>query len=266
MNGRLHLVCGANRDGQSVLAKQYFHAPMHISKPYWEGRVLVVNAMNSTAGLFSGDKIFTSFEVRGAGQMLVTSASASRVHRMESGAARVSQTCLVRQGGWLEIWPPLFIPQAGSNYSQKTRIEVEKGGELLWFEAVAPGRVAHGESWQFARFENDFALTYDGALSARERYALTPESPAIQVLRKQFPTGYSATCYAVGRELTPLIRRNISELHGAGCWVGCTCLDAPITAIRVVAADSMILTRVLAAIREFAHAGFGRVAPRIRRT
>jgi len=54
-------------------------------------------------------------------------------------------------------------------------------------------------------------------------------------------------------------------LHHAECWVGCTRLDAPALAVRVVAADNVRLTHSLAVIRGLLHRAFGREVPPSRR-
>jgi len=265
VKGCLHLVCGPDFGGRSALIGQYVNAPMHISKPWWEEGLLIVNAINCTAGLFSGDVIDTSIEVRSGAQMLVTSSSASRAHRMPSGMAAVRQSIRVAHGGWLEIRPALFIPHAGSNYFQETSVLLESAARFLWFETFAPGRVASGEAWQFTRFESRFQLTYDSRPIARETYSLTPDSPSVQALRNQFPNGCHATCYAAGADFPGNLLAAISVLHHPACWIGCTRLDGPAIAIRLAAADNLWLSRALTSIRDLLHGTFGRAVPPLRR-
>ena len=265
MKGGYHLVCGPGAGGRSALIGQHVSAPMHISKPWWEDRLLIVNAVNSTAGLFSGDVIESSIEVKSGGELLVTSASASRAHRMTSGRAAVRQDIRVADGGWLELWPSLFIPQAGSHYSQETAIRLESGARFLWFETVAPGRVASGEAWEFTRFESRFELSYGSRPLARETYSLTPDCPSVRAIRGVFSNACHATCYAAGADFGEEILRAISSLHGPECWVGCTRLDGPAVAVRVVAADNLQLSKVLTNIRDLLHRGFSRRVPAVRR-
>jgi len=266
VKGALHLVCAPDSAGRSALVSQYVSAPMHISKPWWEEGLLVVNAINSTAGLFSGDVIDTAIEVQSGAQMLVTSASASRAHRMPSGMAAVRQSIHVAAGGWLELWPSLFIPHAGSHYLQETSIRLDPSARFLSFETFAPGRVASGEAWQFTRFENRFQLSYDTRPVAWETYSLTPDCPSVLALRNQFPTACFATCYAAGALFPDDLLAAISSLHHPGCWIGCTRLDAPAIAIRAVAADNIHLSRALTNIRAQLHRAFARPVPALRRS
>jgi urease accessory protein len=266
VKGGYHLVCGPDGAGRSALIGQYVSAPMHISKPWRdEGGLLVVNAINSTAGLFSGDVVETNIEVKSGGQMLVTSPSATRAYRMPSGMATVHHSIKVAAGGWLEVLPGLFIPHAGSDYFQDTSVHLDPGARFLWFETFAPGRVASGEAWKFKRFENRFRLGYDGGPIARETYSLSPESASVQALREQFPTACHATCYAAGADFKDDLLTAISAQHHAQCWVGCTGLDAPAIAVRLVAADNILLTRALREIRILLYRAFERPVPPLRR-
>lgn len=265
MNGNLHLVCGPGGGGRSVLLKQHFNAPMHLSKPYWEDNLLVVNAVNATAGLFAGDVIHTDVRVRPGGEMLLTSPSANRVHRTGAGFAQVSQRLHVEAGGWLEVWPSLLIPHAGSDYRQKTRLEVMPGGSLLWLDFFAPGRVASGEAWEFTRLESDLELMHGTRLIARERYSLTPGSAAVSVLSRQFPTAYCASVYAIGTEMPAELFAEIAALHTPVCWLGCTRLEKCAAAVRIVASNSLELTRTLRRLRSLFHDGFGRTVYSFRR-
>jgi urease accessory protein len=266
VTGCLHLVCGPDAGGRSALIGQYVSAPMHISKPWWEEGLLIVNAVNSTAGLFSGDVIDTSIEVRSGAQMLLTSASASRAHRMPEGMAAVHQSIRVARDGWLEVLPSIFIPHTGSNYFQETSVQLEPGARFLWFETFTPGRVASGESWQFTRFESRFQLASDSRPIARETYSITPDSASVQALRNQFPAACHATCYAAGADFPDDLLAAISALHQAECWIGCTRLDAPAVAIRAVAANNILLTRALSKVRHLLHNAFNRPVPPLRRS
>jgi urease accessory protein len=238
---------------------------MHISKPWWDGGLLIVNAINSTAGLFSGDVIETAVEVKAGAQMLVTSASASRAYRMPSGRAVLRQSIQVDAGGWLELLPALFIPHAGSDYLQETSVQLEPAARFLSFETFVPGRVASGEAWEFTRFESRFQIQYGSRPIARDTYTLTPGSPSVQALRDVFPAACHATCHASGEDFPDTLLAAISALHHHGCWVGCTRLDAPAITVRMVAADNIQLTRVQTRVRELLHQAFRRPVPPLRR-
>ena len=265
MRGGYHLVCGPDSTGRSALLRQYVSAPMHISKPWWDDGLLVVNAINSTAGLLAGDSIDMAIEVKPGGEMLVTSPSATRAFRMPSGRAIVTQSIHVAAGGWLEMLPGLFIPHAGSDYRQQTKVCLEPGARYLSFESFVPGRVASGEAWEFSRFENRFELQCDTRPTARETYSVTPDCASLRAFRSQFPSGCHGTCYAAGIHFPDEVLAGVSSLHQPECWIGCTRLDAPAIAVRVAAADNVRLTKAFTRIRELLHGAFERAVPALRR-
>ena len=251
LQGHLSLVCSRSEDGRSYLSQQSFRAPLQISKPYWTGEALLVNMVNPTAGLFSGDEIEISALVEPGARLLLTTPAASRAHAMPSGGARVRQKFQVMEGGWLEVLPELFIPQADCEYSQQTTVEIEPGGELFLAEAVAPGRVARGESYQFRDLRWALNLRHGGKLLARERARLTPDSPNTLSARRIFPNAYHAACFCVSPragEEHPAWGR-IRDLHSATEWVGVSRLGDHGRVIRILAGDSVGLSRALKAAR-----------------
>lgn len=267
LSGHLHLVCAADADGRSYLRSQSFRAPIHLSKPHEDEGVLVVNVVNPTAGLLSGDRIEVRVSVENGARLLLTAPSASRAHCAPDGHAELVQEFRVAAGGWLDAWPELFIPQGGARYRQQTILRVEEGGEALFFETLAPGRVAMGEVFAFTALDWETDVFLGEELIARERYRLSPESESVQALRAQFATGYYASCFAI----SPLLRvdspcwRTIHELHEAEAWIGCSPVRRGGWVIKVVASGSVVLRRKLGAIRREVYAALGRREPSLRR-
>ncbi len=267
LQGHLHLVCAADAEGRSYLREQSFCAPMHLSKPHTDAGVLVVNMVNPTAGLLSGDRIECRVRVEAGARLLVTTPSASRAHRTPTGYSELVQDFTVERGGWLENWPELFIPQGGARYRQRTMLRVSEGGEALFFETLAPGRVAMGETFAFTELEWETEVLLGGESIARERYRLTPESASIGALRGQFATGYYASCFVVTSRLPAdaPVWTAIDALHEPEAWVGCSALRRGGFVVKIVAAGSVLLRRKLAAVRRELHAALGHEEPSLRR-
>ena len=55
-HGHLSLLAAVRNHGRTVLARQSFRAPFHLSKPYWDAdsRALLVQVVNPTAGILAG--------------------------------------------------------------------------------------------------------------------------------------------------------------------------------------------------------------------
>jgi urease accessory protein len=250
-----------------MLRHQSFRAPMHLSKPHHDANTLVVNVVNPTAGLLEGDRIECRVTVEDGARMLLTTPSASRAHRMREGSAEMLQELRVARGAFLEFWPELFIPQAGTCFRQRTTIDVAGGGELLFFESLAPGRVACGETFAFRELRWETDLRFADTFVARERYRLTPESEAVAALRRAFAEAY----YASGFVITPRLDarhpswQRLHDLQTADAWIGCGPLAAGGAVIKCVAAGSVALRRLLHAVRQELYAALGDPAPSVRR-
>ena len=267
MTGHLHIVCSADERGRSYLSAQSFRAPIHLSKPHLDAGVLVVNVVNPTAGLLAGDRIDCRVAVERGAALSLTTPGASRAHRMKQGHAAVTQEMRVATGAWLECWPELFIPQSGARYRQATRIDVEEGGEVLFFESLAPGRVASGEAFAFTELTWEMDIFAGDVQAVRERYRLRPGEEAVQALRRVFENAYYASCFAISPRLT---RESpcwpaIHALHSAEAWIGCGALASGGWTVKIVAAGSVALRRTLAAVRQELHAALGRREPSLRR-
>ena len=267
LSGHLELICAPDGRGVSTLRHQSFRAPMHISKPHHDAGMLVVNVVNPTAGFLDGDRVECRIEVEAGGRLVLTTPSASRAHRMRDGFAELRQELRVANGGFLEFWPELFIPQGGACFRQKTMLEVEEGGELLFFESLAPGRVAAGESFAFRELEWETDVRLAGSSIARERYRIRPGEESVRTLRRVFPDAYYASGFVVSGKLTdkhPCWRR-LHDLQTQEAWIGCGRLASGGWVIKMLAAGSVELRRMLQAVRVEIYAALGQVMPSVRR-
>ena len=251
LRGHLDLVCAADVHSRTFIREQSFRAPFHLNKPYWDGHALIVQIVNPTAGIFAGDTLTSRVAVEGGARVLLTTPSANRIHAMPSGCASVEQHFSVADGAWLEVMPELFIPQAQCRYRQRTSVEVADGGGLFFVETLTPGRVARGENFAFTEIGWEFELRHAGHLIARERFVLQPSDESTAALRRPFPTGYYASCYVISGRIPPEyeVWRAIHDLRSDDAVVGVSRLVAGGSTIKILAADSIALTRTLRAVR-----------------
>jgi urease accessory protein len=240
---------------------------MHISKPHLDGGALVLNVLNPTAGLLAGDEIASDVRVDAGARLVLTMPSASRAHRMRNGRAAVKQKFSIAGGSALEIWPELFIPQCDTRYAQTTHVDIRDDGELMFWELLAPGRVASGEAFRYSELVWSTEVRLNERLILRERFALVPGEASVETWRAVFPTGY----YASGIIISPLLSATASvwgeihNLHSATAWVGCSSLTAGGGTIRVLASDSVALRHILHEIRQRLYCALGRPVPALRR-
>ena len=257
-HGQLSLRAEA-RDGRTVLAAQAFRAPFHVSKPYWDTDTgtLLVQVVNPTAGILSGDKLESDIAVGEGGALLVTTPSASRVFQMRGGSAECRQHFSVTRGGWLEVMPEPLVPHRGCRYRQVTRIEVEAGGELFFADMLMPGRVAHDEAWVWDSLCLEVDVRIGGELVLRER--LNPSGEELRALAALMGSGPGA-CFGnavlITEESGAGWRDAVHALQGDGLWIGASRLRRGGWSLKLVATDGVRLRKGLKEMRRLLSAHF----------
>lgn len=246
-SGHLSLRAAVRDHGRTVLAAQSFRAPYHISKPYWDAdaRALLVQVVNPTAGILAGDRLQSEIAVQNDAALLVTTPSASRVFRMRAGAAECRQHFAVSAGGWLEVMPEPLVPHRGSRYRQITTVEIEPAGELFFVDQLMPGRVGHGEAWQWEQLQLELTVRVANQLVLRERLDQTGEGLRELSL---FAGSGAAACFANAILISgaePAWRNEIAPLHRDGVWVGVSALRLHGWSLKFVAPDAVRLRQTL---------------------
>jgi len=171
LRGHLNIEAGLRPDGRTILVRQSFQAPFHLSKPYWDGEVLQVRVVNATAGILSGDRLELRIRVAAGASLAVITPAATRAFMMRSGVAECRQEFGVEAGGWLENAPEPLFPHKDTDYSQATRLELAEGAEAYFADVLAPGRAGRGELWAWRRLSLSLAVDCAGEPVLRERLA-----------------------------------------------------------------------------------------------
>ncbi len=250
--GHLHLEAALRDDGCTALARQSFRAPFHISKPYWDGRVLQVQVVNPTAGILAGDKLELAVRVKAGATLLVTTPAATRAFMMRSGAAECRQNFSVESGGWLEYAPEPLCPHRDSDYVQTTQVELADGAEAFYVDTLAPGRVGRGESWAWRRLEIALDVTLPGELVLRERLKGSGADMARLAVFYGMGEAWFATVVIISSRLAPHdpVWERVRALHGGGRWLGVTRLRRGGWIVRAVAPGGQALRDILAELRQ----------------
>lgn len=256
-HGQLLLRAEARPEGRTSVGAQSFRAPFHLSKPYWDAdtRTLLVQVVNPTAGILSGDKLESSVEVAAGAALLLTTPSASRVFKMREGEARSTQRFVVEAGGWLEVLPEPVVPHRGSVFHQKTSLAVAADGAAFYADLLLPGRVAHGEAWGWNRLILELDVRRNGECLLHERF--DQDGAGLRALAALAGAGEGA-CFgnavvispALGNDASPKWRDELHALHVDGVWIGASQLRlGGGWSIKFVARDGIRLKDTLGAIR-----------------
>lgn len=143
------------RDNRTVLAQSRFTLPLQVLAPVdLDDGTAYMMVLNPTGGLVGGDRLLTRI-VQGSGtRVCITTPSATRVYRTANQPA-VHETLIdVGEGASLEYLPDHVIPHAGSELRQSLRVQMARKGRAIIWDALAAGRLARGESWDFRALES----------------------------------------------------------------------------------------------------------------
>jgi urease accessory protein len=197
-SSHLHLSFDANETGGTVLRVKQQQPPWRVLRgfPNPSGETLA-HVHNLSGGILDSDSLSWQVDVGPRAQAQVTSTGATRVYRSRSPDSRASQRVRVTiaPDAYLEYLPDQLIPFAGSRFDQTARVEIERGGSLIWWDRVAPGREASDEIFRFVELTSHFEVIADGQPIAIERWTLTPLVQRLDSIARLGPFRHFASCY-----------------------------------------------------------------------
>ncbi len=266
LSGHLHLRCECRADGVPIISEQSFRAPIHLSKSHIDEGCLVQSIVNPTAGFFDGDRLESNIRVGSGAHLVLSTPSASRVYRARSGKAAVSlQKFYVGENASLEWIPEPFIPHAGARYVQQTEISLHPTASLLFFDWIAPGRVAMGETFAYEELRWELDLLLDEKLIARERYQLRPDDQSIEALRAKFSAAHYLSVYAAGGMARHWPAEMLDSLTGDDVYLGHGPLTGGVYLIRALCRDSLSARKLIETLRPLLYTSAGLQPPALGR-
>lgn len=233
-----------------MISEQSFRAPIHLSKSHIDQGQLVLSIVNPTAGFFDGDRLESDIHVAAGAKLVLSTPSASRVYRARSGKAAVGfQKFRVEENASLEWIPEPFIPHAGARYAQQTEIHLHPTASLLFFDWIAPGRVAMGEIFAYEHLRWELDLFLHETLIARERYDLRPDDHSLEALRAKFPAAHYLSVYAAGEMAENWPAEALDALNSDDVYLGHGPLTGGVHVIRALCRDSLAARKLIETLR-----------------
>lgn len=182
-SGRLN-ICFSPLRGRTVLGHLYQETPFKITRLHYrrDSSLARVIVMQSTAGLFGGDRLEARFHVERGARVLLTSQAATKVHPSCGLPASQLVRISVEDGGELHYYVDPLIPFADSNLRQKISIELGSKARFYYWDGLMAGRVKRGEQWRFSELISETSLFVDAKLAFIDRFQLCPsqDSPSRQ--------------------------------------------------------------------------------------
>jgi len=173
---------------QPLKVVRAFHLP---------GGAALVHMHNLSGGVLAGDRLSVDLDVGPGARVQVTSTGATRIYRSRSPAepAELATHVRAREGAVLEYLPDPLIPYAGSQYRQRTVVNLENGACMFWWDTVAPGREARGEVFSYRHLYLSFELRVSGIPVAIERGDLDPVARPLQSAARMGPYRYFSSFF-----------------------------------------------------------------------
>ncbi len=136
-------------------------------------RAAVLCVQSPSGGTFSDDDLHTAVRCTPGTHLHLTSQAATQVFAGSGPGARHRIEFTVDAGAVLEYLPKTIIPQSDSMFTQTLDLDVEDGGVYIGWDAIAAGRIAHGERFRYAAIDNSFTVRSQGRVLARDRQRIT---------------------------------------------------------------------------------------------
>ncbi len=149
------------REGaRTVLARSSCSSPWHYVPPSYldDSGCAYTWLVNPSGGLVGGDQVTAEARLHAGTHVLMTSPSANRVYRTLSEPAVQEVRLSVGSNARLEWVPEVTIPFAGAQFRQSIHVDLAPGATIILWDAIASGRVARGERWEFAGLDNEIHI------------------------------------------------------------------------------------------------------------
>lgn len=243
----------AKCDGRTIIARSHCITPWHLLPPIYldDTGAAYTLLVNPSGGLVGGDRLTIDMSVEEGAHVLISAPSANRVYRSEGEVSAQDITLAVGPGAILEWLPEQTIPFAGSRFKQTLHATLASGATILLWDAIASGRIARGERWAFATFENDIRITTASGASLMERYALDPATN-LGAIGLAADWDYVASLYVVNDAITPEVWSRLEtriglalDEHAEHILGGVSQPAVPGVAVKLLARSAPDLTKIL---------------------
>lgn len=202
--------------------------------------------LNTSGGLTGGDLLDYNLLLGAGARITATTQTAERVYRSNSGAAHMTVTMNVGEGGHLDWLPQETILFEGARARRRTEIVLGTGATCMMAETVVLGRAAMGETVNWADFHDWRMVRRNSVPVHLETLRLSAErlAPSIAGLdgARAFATVVLVAPEAGGALGAVRTRLNCGDVRAAA-----SCLEGRLV-IRLMARDGWPLRRKMAEI------------------
>jgi urease accessory protein len=190
--------------------------------------------VNTGGGMAGGDEVAIAIAVAAGAAALVTSQSQEKIYRADGVACRIAVRLDVAAAARLTYAPQETLLFDGARLDRELDAEVDESATLTIFEAVAFGRLAHGETRIDATLSDRWRLRRGGKLAFAEALRIadagaTLDRPAVGAGARALATLVRIGPDAADR-LDPLRARFVALEEGGAFEAGASLVDGVLVA------------------------------------
>jgi urease accessory protein len=202
--------------------------------------------LNTAGGLAGGDRLRWEASAGCDAKLRVTTQTAERVYRSNSGDALVETRLRAEAGATLEWLPQETILFDGSRLSRTLSIELAENAELLAVEAIVLGRRAHGERLRSGSLRDHMRVRRGGRLIFADNVRIGGGIATLLDRAATFGGAQSfATLLLAGQRQMPIDDLRAILPAGDGLEAGASALPH-LTIVRMIAIHGDVLRPALA--------------------
>lgn len=171
MEASLHLDFTGRRHSTSVRCTR-IDPPWKVVRGFTsETGECLVHLNNVSGGIFGGDRLTLEAHLGEGAEVQVTTTGATRVYRPRAASedAELRSSFHLDRDASLEYLPDTLIPFRDARVRQHTRFTLHEGSTLFYWEVLAPGRAASGETfaYQHVRLSSEIRVRAQPILTDR---------------------------------------------------------------------------------------------------
>jgi urease accessory protein len=219
--GELMLRVVVDDSGRTRAAATHQRYPQRMAAPLYSDptfpHAAVVCVQSPSGGTFSDDDLTTTIQAGPGSHLRLVTQAATQVFAGTGPGTRHRLSFQVDAGATVEYLPKTTIPHEVSRYTQVLDIDLDAAGCYIGWEALAAGRLGHGERFRYGHYDSSLRVIVDGRTVARDRILLEFPSAAALVgadyLATLLVVAPSADCAALLAGVRQVLDGLPAEMH-----------------------------------------------------
>ena len=245
----------AVRGGRTVLVESRAEAPLAVRGPLagGDGAECGAAVLVTGGGLLAADSLHITIHTERDARAVLSTVGATR---LLPTAAMCSQELALHLGRdcALTYMPDPLIPCRDAAFRQRVTVDLDPGATVILGEVIAPGRLAHGERFDYRSLDLRLRVECAGRPLLIDRLLLEPAAGHLQALLG--PYTHLATLQILGPSATAGLAARLHGLFPAQDMIGGASRPA----------EGVLLVRVLGCNAHALHTVLGRIAVLARST